>query len=239
MIKVDADLKDIDLGYANMVRALYNVGAVSSVAGLVRGKTPNEVIEYGAKNHFGSAEEGIPARPFLTQTWDNGGEELYAEFLVSTLFDWTNEKSPKKEDVEVIFGEVAQLAQLGIQEAIRLGNFEPVSEQTEEEKGSSRPLVDTGRLLASIEWKTQVAKKNFKTEFGSADAVKLLTRPGRASGTRKRKRKTSLRRKASGLGSLAKDIGYTGKGIRKRAERRPNAASGVTSRGVRRRGSSS
>lgn len=234
MIKVDAEFLDIDMGYDLLADALKRTGTATSVAGLVRGKTPKDVIEYGAQNYFGDAAAGIPARPFLTQAWDAGAEREYGMILEASLEQWV--LRPGSETIEDIFEQVAIIAAGDIMDEIRAGKFAPNSSQTLATKSSKKPLVDSGRLLDNIEWDTKVSSKVYRPDPDQNTIRKLVVKP-RKSKSRKRKRKVGFKVRGS-IASLAKSPGYEGKGIRARAERRTNAASGVSSRGVRRKGAS-
>jgi hypothetical protein len=105
--------------------------------------TISEVAEIAAFQEFGT--ERIPARPFFRQTVDNTRHEL-PEFT-------------KREYDGVLRGAhtVSQgLSRIGewmaakMKRTITTGDFEPLSARTIQAKGSSRPLIDTGQMRASV-----------------------------------------------------------------------------------------
>lgn len=232
-------LIDIDLGYDALSKTLAEVGKTSSKAGLIRGSASNEVIEYGAKNQFGDPSTSgapRPARPWLTQAWDAGGEEEYATLIVGSLEEYL--ETGDLSAVERGFLIAASVAEQDMRDSIKKGDFEPLAARTIAEKGNDIILIHSGELLRSIDSTVQEQKGPFKPADTQKSAAKVLLKPKRrtGAGTRKRGRKVGFRRRVGALGALAKSPGYEGRGIRKAPERRNKAAAGVASKGVRRRG---
>lgn len=91
------------------------------------------VLEFG--------NERIPSRPFLRQTLAEN-KEKYTD-LFSQLF---------KQGVEIsqIYEQIALMAQGDVQLNIDKGNWIANAQSTIKRKGSSKPLIDTGRLRQSI-----------------------------------------------------------------------------------------
>lgn len=106
------------------------------------------VAALGAIHEFGSPENNIPARPFMSQTYDNN---------LSLL------KSRSRKVLTAVqsgkLGADRGLAILGewytgaIKETITNGEFVPLKPATVAAKGSSRPLIDTAQMRNSITWK--------------------------------------------------------------------------------------
>lgn len=232
----DFRVVDKDLGYKKLSKTLAEVGKTSSKAGILSDAS-KDVKMKAATNQFGDADAGIPPRPFLTQAWDNGGVDEYATLLMSSLDEYL--ETGDLSAVERGFLVTASIAAQDIEDSIRGGDFVENAPQTVALKGDNDPLIDTGELLGSIDFTVSEQKEPFKPADTEASIARSVLGPSSSSGSRrpKRPRKVGFRRKfGGGLSSLAKSPGYQGRGIRKRADRRPNAAEGVASRGTRRRG---
>lgn len=231
MAKPDIRVIDKDMGYEALSKTLADLGTHESKAGLIRGKAPQEVIEYGAKNHFGT--QRIPARPWATQKWDAGNHETYGDEILEWIDAYLDDGDVSK--VKKGFERAAAMAAQDQREAIKGGKFASNDESTIALKGNNRPLIESGTLLKTIDASAEVSDEPFKPadDYTSVARVFLAQGGGRS---KKRKRRVSLRRKISGLSALAKSPGYEGRGIRKSPAKRGKAAAGVASRGTRRRG---
>ncbi|MFD0965266.1 hypothetical protein ACFQ02_00075 [Seminibacterium arietis] len=91
------------------------------------------VLEFG--------NDRIPERPFLRRTL-NDNQEKYSLMFVN-LFK-------KGVEPEKIYKQLALIAQGDVQENIVHGNWVPNNPKTIKRKGSSKPLIDTGKLRQSI-----------------------------------------------------------------------------------------
>ena len=101
----------------------------------------SNVATIAATLEYGSATQGIPPRPFLRKTLADN-QQKYVDFYHDTLSN--------DEDALVALKKVAKMAQADVQENIRNGPWAANSQATIEKKGSSRPLIDTGRMRQSI-----------------------------------------------------------------------------------------
>lgn len=90
---------------------------------------------------FGSADGRIPPRPFLRQTLAEN-QQKYAD-LFADLFK--QGKAPN-----AIYETIALIAQGDVQQNIVNGGWVPNAPSTIKRKGSSKPLIDTGRLRQSV-----------------------------------------------------------------------------------------
>lgn len=90
---------------------------------------------------FGSADKRIPSRPFLRQTLAENHDK-YVKFFSSQFQDGMA--------VEEIYTQLAVMAKRDVQGNIRNGNWVANAPSTIKRKGSSKPLIDTGRLMQSI-----------------------------------------------------------------------------------------
>lgn len=127
------------------------IGYPASETGGIAYPDGTPVVLVAAVNNFGSSSRGIPARPFMSE----GAEPAIAatapiaEALIPAL-------NAGKATVENILGEMGPFAEAAFKEKITQGPWEPNSEQTIAEKGSSKPLLDTGLLRNSL---THVVRK--------------------------------------------------------------------------------
>lgn len=140
----DAKLTADGIRMVNALRKLSSaeikIGFLESSGGYEDGTT---VAQVAAWNEFGT--EHSPSRPFMRQTLKDQREEI-------TKFARDRAKG-------VVNGSMsAQMALNGIgsyvkgrmQAEIRDGEFEPNAPSTVAHKGSSKPLIDTGRMRQSI-----------------------------------------------------------------------------------------
>lgn len=114
-------------------------------AGMISGKTSEELINIALMNNYGT--RNIPRRPFM----DNAQKKIqeiwpkYQKLMVSSKMN------PKK--IMQMFGEESKKI---IQNEIMNGNFVPNAESTVRRKdGLNRPLIDTGRMLRSITYEVR------------------------------------------------------------------------------------
>ena len=91
------------------------------------------VLEFG--------NERIPSRPFLRQTLQENQEKYTA--LFAQLF-------AQEVDIAQIYEQIALVAQADVQLNIVKGEWVANAKSTIKRKGSSKPLIDTGRLRQSI-----------------------------------------------------------------------------------------
>ena len=91
------------------------------------------VLEFG--------NEHIPSRPFLRQTLSENQEKYTA--LFTQLFK-------QGLQIERIYEQLALIAQGDVQLNIARGNWAPNAKSTIKQKGSSKPLIDTGKMRQSV-----------------------------------------------------------------------------------------
>ena len=99
-------------------------------------------------HEFGVPQKNIPSRPFLRSTFDAKKTEwnaLLSRMALGVLRG--------KLTVEQALGLLGQRASADVKLRITTGNnFVPNAPRTIAAKGSSRPLIDTGRLVNSISY---------------------------------------------------------------------------------------
>lgn len=105
------------------------------------------VIDYGAYNEFGTSR--IPARPFMSTTSSRYREETikFTEFLVGRMIDGAI--TP-----DTALKNLGEKYQSYIQETIRdAKNWAvPNAASTVSQKGSSSPLINTGRMIGAVRY---------------------------------------------------------------------------------------
>ena len=132
-------IQDSDPNFRKFRRQL-NGGGVN--VGLF-GEQGSDLVEYATKNEFG--DQKTPERSFLRSTIDDDNR-LFIKFI-------------DKEKKEIVAGRQTRkraLDRLGIfaegrvKLKINRGPFVPNAPFTIKKKGSSKPLIDTGRMRGSI-----------------------------------------------------------------------------------------
>jgi len=149
-------MKDAVAGFAAIRAAIeraanmhVKVGVLASTGGgqTHDSKSGLSTIEIAAVHEFGSPAAGIPERSFIRRTMtekkpeiDKAIEKLAAQIVNGSL------------DPEKAFAVLGQLGAAEVKKTITEGSGvpPPLQSETIARKGSSRPLVDTGRLLGSI-----------------------------------------------------------------------------------------
>ena len=104
------------------------------------------VAEVGAQHEYGT--EDVPRRSFLRAPFYYKQEEM--ESAIETQFKSIAEKG---KDSSLALNLIGVTAQTIVQDAFitqGYGEWQPNSQRTIEEKGSSQPLIDTGALRQSI-----------------------------------------------------------------------------------------
>lgn len=138
--------RDRDMGYARILRELGSLEEPAVFVGL-RGKdTDSELLTYAAANELGT--DTIPERSFLRSTADkNQAEYLDAlEDVAGVIVDKGREAGKDA------LGRLGLRAVRDVQRAIVDLKDPPNAPSTIAAKGSSNPLVDTGRMRQSIDF---------------------------------------------------------------------------------------
>lgn len=115
------------------------VGIPAEADAPVEGGEVFNLASLAAVLEFGN--ERIPSRPFLRQTLQEN-QEKYTD-LFAQLFG-------QGVDIPQIYEQIALVAQADVQLNIVKGEWVANAESTIKRKGSSKPLIDTGRLRQSI-----------------------------------------------------------------------------------------
>lgn len=140
LVDVDCEVSG-ENPFPEMIARLQAVNGTQVEAGLFGGFAAQKAMW----NEYGTSR-GIPARPFLRNTLYEKGP-AWGPFLRPTL-------------LAIMDGSAADVAgKLGprmvqdIRATIDGGGFAPLAPSTIRKKGSSKPLVDTGDMYGSIDWR--------------------------------------------------------------------------------------
>lgn len=151
---------DIDHGYAKAIEAF---GEGATVRCGIQGsdavrehddKSRLSVVEIATVHEFGSSDGRIPQRSFLRSTFDESQAELSK--LLSRLGSQVAAlKMSTEQAVELIGLRYVDLVKAKIRNHIA----PLLAESTIVKKGSSTPLIDTGRLIGSLRAVVRVGDK--------------------------------------------------------------------------------
>lgn len=147
-------IKDIDQGWGRInreIRRLNNsyvkVGVLSDAGGYEVGGA--NLASVATWNEFGTSK--IPARPFMKQAFDNNKSQI--DSMKDSSF---GEVLKGTSSVEKALNKIGVFFKAKVQESIVKGGFSPNALFTISRKGSSKPLIDTGRLRQSINYETVI-----------------------------------------------------------------------------------
>ncbi len=128
------------------IETALTTGPKAVKVGFPAGKAPGDLISIAYWNHEGTSR-GIPPRPFITMAMYKGRHRLRAE-----LTTMTRGLLAGKSDLKAGLTKLGMLGQDMIQVQIGSNMPPPNKPATIKAKGSSRTLVDTGRMAQSVTW---------------------------------------------------------------------------------------
>lgn len=149
---------DTDLGFDKIINDLLKLESYKLLVGIQEGsKTTGRIsnkrhqpvglniAEYAAKNEFGTTK--IPQRSFMRSSFDENLPLIssYASSQTRKVIDGVQKP-------ELAFKSVGQLMTGLIQKKIRQITFPPNSKKTIADKGSSKPLIDFGSMIAAVRY---------------------------------------------------------------------------------------
>ena len=117
--------------------------------GIKEGKTNKgvEIATYARENEFGVFSKGIPSRPFLRTTFK--GEK--ANDMGKRAFKALQEAVLQNYDAEIALQEIADQGAIMVRKNIREGQWVPNKPSTLSRKRGSKPLIDSGEMIKSVE----------------------------------------------------------------------------------------
>jgi len=137
--KIKINMKQLDDRQIK-IGIMGNSGSVDGVA----------VLDYAAYNEFGTST--IPARPFMATTADKyrGETVKMAEVITGNIIDG-------KYSVDIGLARLGAWYQSKVQATIRDAKSwaVPNAVSTVEAKGSSSPLIDTGRMIGAVRYEVK------------------------------------------------------------------------------------
>lgn len=147
---------DLDLGFKAILEEISRTGARQVLVGIQEGakthvqsqkgrtqKAGISIAEYAAQNEFGT--DKIPERSFMRSTFDERFSDI--QTLVFTQFGLVIDQ---KITLDVAFNRIGLGITGMIQQKIRQIRTPPNSPVTIARKGSSKPLIDFGQMIASV-----------------------------------------------------------------------------------------
>lgn len=146
------NVKDIDLGWEKIIKNMKTLDKKVLKVGIQEGDMSadgkNTMAYIGSIHEYGV--EHIPQRSFIRSTLDDNSSQIAN--LSGQLGAKIIEGNQTPEQALNLIGlKVAGM----IQEKITDGNFTPLSPATVRAKGDNKPLIDTGRMRASIKHKLE------------------------------------------------------------------------------------
>lgn len=145
-------IKEKDMGFKRITKEIHELKGHSIKIGIWdegggEGNKKASVLEYAMFNEFGTSR--IPARPFMQTTYDNHADEVkkFTELMVDKII---NNSATTERTLKVI----GEFYQMKVQQTIREAKnwAAPNDPKTVELKGSSSPLIDTGRLIGAVRY---------------------------------------------------------------------------------------
>lgn len=147
-----ARVQDVDLGYRRIVNAMERLDGVEISAGILRDAGTSSrgipLVNIAIWNEFGTRR--IPSRPFVRiasddnrRKWERLAGECVGRVIdgrsVSTVGATMGEQM--KKDIQEVFGDKSRLA--------------PNAPSTIRRKGHDKPLIDTGTLKKSVNYRVE------------------------------------------------------------------------------------
>ena len=103
------------------------------------------VVEVAIVQEFGTEDGAIPSRSFVRSYYDSNVKEI-TKFCKKSL----NAMLSGRMTAKGALGLVGEYVKSGIQKQIDKIFFPPLKDATIKKKGSSKPLIDTGTMRASV-----------------------------------------------------------------------------------------
>lgn len=160
-MKVEVKRTKVGGGVAALVAGLktLSLGPTGVKVGFPAGETDGGIIERAIWNEFGTKGGGwggpIPERPFMRNAI-RSNTPAYRNFMASAAKKLVRDLAAgtaAPTSMRRSLNRLGAMAQGDIQAEITSLTTPPNSAVTVERKGSSKPLIDTGQLRASVTWK--------------------------------------------------------------------------------------
>ncbi len=145
-----------DKGLKRLMSSMQELSSAKVVVGLMGESTYKKgessevsVVDYGTFNEFGT--RNIPSRSFLRSTFDeNDGFRSVTNQIAQGLYSL-------EMTADQALNTLGMVAQAKVQRKITKGGtpYTPNAPATIRQKGSSKPLIDTGRMRQSITYEVR------------------------------------------------------------------------------------
>lgn len=142
-------LKDIDPKAIDKLKKRLIDNKIVNV-GVPAGPKENDgtpVAMIAAVHEFGAPAQGIPERPFLRVAIQKNRLK-YVRLNRINLGKMLRGQMT----AEQALGQLGEMVKGDVQVEIRTGDFVPLKPATIKRKGSTRPLIDTGQMVQSMQW---------------------------------------------------------------------------------------
>jgi hypothetical protein len=116
-----------------------------------RGKAKINNASLAYIHEHGAPRANIPARPFLNPGVRDAEPQIDRIFRAGAIAA-LNSKQPASGVGRLVLNQVGVAAVSAVQRKMTTGPFAPLKPATIKRKKSSRPLIDTGQLRASVTW---------------------------------------------------------------------------------------
>lgn len=146
-------IKDKDHGFQRIQLDMKGLRGRSVKVGIMGNEQVDgvSVIDYAVYNEFGTSR-GIPARPFMSKTAELHTDDItnFTAALVGRIIDG-------KISDDTALHNIGMKYQSYMQQTIRDAKSwaAPNSPRTIAKKGSSSPLIDTGRMVGSVRYEVE------------------------------------------------------------------------------------
>lgn len=104
-----------------------------------------DLVDIAAYNELGTSS--IPPRPFMKQSFENHGDDL------QNACDEVNAAISRGDTAVQALEKLGTFGKALVQQEIRDGEFEPNAPATISKKNSEQPLIDTGTMRQSVDFK--------------------------------------------------------------------------------------
>lgn len=152
-----ADVKLTDKGFAEIIKRTHALNGKGVKVGYQVGKDSVkvedkvvDVLDVAIWNNYGTRT--APPRPFMDQTATKN--KAVVNVAMKRVAQAVQAANPRSQDS--LLGELGEFYATLIKREITSGDFVPNAESTKRRKKSSKPLVDTGRVLVpAVRWEIQ------------------------------------------------------------------------------------
>lgn len=146
------DVIDRDLGFSEIITNLKKLADKEIKVGIQGDESAKyengvSVIDVAIFNEYGT--DKIPSRPFIRQCFELHSKEAFGRLEKVVGF------IGQGGDVNVALGSVGQWYEQRMKHVLTNYAWHPNSIATIRQKGSSKPLIDTGQLRNSIRYKVE------------------------------------------------------------------------------------